>query len=628
MAKKAFKTESKRLLELMINSIYTHKEIFLRELLSNASDALDKLHFRSLTDDRVKLGQGDFYIRITPDKAGRTLTISDNGCGMRAEELENNLGVIAQSGTLAFRKEHAEDKDLDVIGQFGVGFYSAFMVAKSVRVVSRAFDSEQAYEWQSAGADGYTISPAERAEAGTDVILTLKEDTEEEKYGQYLEEYTLTSLVKKYSDYIRYPIRMEVEKSRPKEGSESEYEQYIEDGVLNSMTPLWKKSKAELTDEDYNQFYMDKFHDFEPPLLRIHTSVEGAVSYNALLFIPKRPPYDFYSKEYKRGLQLYTSGVMIMDKCEDLVPDYFGFVRGLVDSADLSLNISREMLQHDRQLQVIAKNLKKKIKAELLNFLETDREAYESFFKAFGLTLKYGLYAGFGANKELLEDLVMFHSAKEDKLVTLKEYVAAMPEEQKEIYYACAETTQRAMSLPQTELVREKGYDILCLVDDVDEFALKMLNAYQEKPFRSVSDKDLDLSTEEEKRAFADKEKEHGDLLTALQKALDGQVKAVRLSSKLKNSPVCLVSDGPLSIEMEKVLNSMPNSEEGGPLKAERVLEINPAHPVFAALSALPEGDPKLADYASLLYDQALLIEGLPIEDPVAFSNRVCALMR
>lgn len=628
MAKKAFKTESKRLLELMINSIYTHKEIFLRELLSNASDALDKLHFRSLTDDSVKLGQGDFYIRITPDAAGRTLTISDNGCGMRAEELENNLGVIAQSGTLAFRKEHAEDKNLDVIGQFGVGFYSAFMVAKSVRVVSRAFDSEQAYEWQSAGADGYTIAPAERAEAGTDVILTLKEDTEEEKYGQYLEEYTLSSLVKKYSDYIRYPIRMEVEKSRLKEGSESEYEQYKDDSVLNSMTPLWKKSKAELTDEDYNQFYMDKFHDFEPPLLRIHTSVEGAVSYNALLFIPKRPPYDFYSKEYKRGLQLYTSGVMIMDKCEDLLPDYFGFVRGLVDSADLSLNISREMLQHDRQLQVIAKNLKKKIKAELMNLLETDRDAYESFFKAFGLTLKYGLYAGFGANKELLEDLVMFHSAKEDKLVTLKEYVAIMPAEQKEIYYACAETTQRAISLPQTELVREKGYDILCLVDDVDEFALKMLNAYQEKPFRSVSDKDLDLSTEEEKQAFADKEKEHGDLLTALQKALDGQVKAVRLSSKLKNSPVCLVSDGPLSIEMEKVLNSMPNNEEGGPLKAERVLEINPAHPVFAALSALPEDDPKLADYASLLYDQALLIEGLPIEDPVAFSNRVCALMR
>ena len=627
MAKKAFKTESKRLLELMINSIYTHKEIFLRELLSNASDALDKLHFRSLTDDRVKLSQGDLYIRITPDKTARTLTISDNGCGMSAEDLENNLGVIARSGTFAFRKEHPEETDVDVIGQFGVGFYSAFMVAKSVRVVSRAFDSEQAYEWHASGVDGYTIKPSERSEAGTDVILTLKDDSDEEKYSQYLEEYTLSYLVKKYSDYIRYPIRMEVNRSRLKEGSESEFEQYTEDSVLNSMTPLWKKNKAELKDADYDGFYMDKFHDYEPPLLRIHTSVEGTVSYNALLFIPKRPPYDFYSKEFKRGLQLYTSGVMIMDKCEDLLPDYFGFVRGLVDSADLSLNISREMLQHDRQLQVIAKNLKKKIKTELLNLLENDRETYITFFKAFGLTIKYGLYAGYGVNRELLEDLVMFHSAKEDKLITLKEYVAAMPEEQKEIYYACAETTQRAMSLPQTELVREKGYDILCLVDDVDEFALKMLNDYQDKPFRSVSDKELDLATEEEKQAFADKEKEHSDLLAALQKALDGKVKAVRLSSKLRNSPVCLVSDGPLSIEMEKVLSAMPMNE-GGTLKAERVLELNPSHPVFAALGALPQEDPKLAEYASLLYDQALLIEGLPIEDPVAFSNRVCALMQ
>ncbi|MEA5059590.1 MAG: molecular chaperone HtpG [Candidatus Pelethousia sp.] len=628
MAKKQFKTESKRLLELMINSIYTHKEIFLRELLSNASDALDKLYFRSLTDDSVKLAREDFHIRITPDAKNRTLTISDNGCGMSAEELENNLGIIAQSGTLAFRKENTENKEVDVIGQFGVGFYSSFMVASNVRVVSRAFAGEQAYQWESSGTEGYTITPCERAEAGTDVILTLKEDTEEEKYGVYLQEYMLSSLVKKYSDYIRYPIRMEVEKSRLKEGSESDYEQYKEEDVLNSMVPLWKKSKAEITDEEYAQFYMDKFHDFEAPLLRIHTSVEGAVSYTALLFIPNRPPYDFYSKEYKRGLQLYTSGVMIMDKCEDLLPDYFGFVRGLVDSADLSLNISREMLQHDRQLQVIAKNLKKKIKAELFSLLENDREKYVTFFKAFGLTLKYGLYAGYGANKDFLQDLVLFHSAKENKLITLKEYVDAMPAEQKDIYYACAETTERAINLPQTELVRDKGFDILCLTDDVDEFALKMLHAFQEKPFRSVSDKELDLSTEEEKKVFADKEKEHADLLFALQKALDGQVKAVRLSSKLKNSPVCLVSDGPLSIEMEKVLSAMPMSEAGGPVKADRVLEINPEHSVFTALASLPEGDPKLEEYAKLLYDQALLIEGLPIEDPVAFSNRVCALMK
>lgn len=628
MAKKQFKTESKRLLELMINSIYTHKEIFLRELISNASDALDKLHFRSLTDDSVKLSQEELYIRVTPDAKARTLTISDNGCGMSGEELENNLGVIAQSGTLAFRKEQAENKDVDVIGQFGVGFYSAFMVASSVRVISRALGSEQAYEWESSGADGYTLRPGERLEPGTDIILTLKEDTEAEKYGEYLEEYTLASLVRKYSDYIRYPIRMERTKSRLKEGSEQEYEQYQEDEVLNSMTPLWKRNKAELTDADYNRFYMDKFHDFEEPILRVHTSVEGAVSYNALLFIPKRPPFDFYSRDFKRGLQLYTSGVMIMDKCEDLLPDYFGFVRGLVDSADLSLNISREMLQHDRQLQVIAKNLKKKIKAELLSLLENDREAYEAFFKAFGLTLKYGLYAGYGANKELLEDLVMFHSAKENKLVTLKEYVAALPEEQKEIYYACAETVERAMRLPQTELVRDKGFDILCLTDDVDEFALKMMQSFAEKPFRSVSDTDLSLATEEEKKAFADKEKEHGDLLSALQKVLEGRVKAVRLSAKLKNSAVCLVSDGPLSIEMEKVLSSLPAEDAAGPIKAERVLEINPEHPVFAALAALPAGDGRIADYANLLYDQALLIEGLPIEDPVAFSNRVCALMQ
>lgn len=627
MAKKQFKAESKRLLDLMINSIYTHKEIFLRELISNASDALDKLYFQSLTDSGVGLSKEDFCIRITPNEEARTLTISDNGCGMSREELENNLGTIAKSGTLSFKQEHANSEEMDVIGQFGVGFYSAFMVSSHVRVISKAYGSDEAFMWESEGADGYTVSPCEKDTAGTDVILTLKENTEDENYDRFLKSYTITALVKKYSDYIRFPVRMMVEKSRPKEDNDKEFESYMEDETLNSMIPLWKKNRSEVTDEEYNSFYMDKFHDYEEPLLRIHSNAEGVVSYNALLFIPKRPPFDYYSKEYKRGLQLYTSGVMIMDKCEDLLPDYFGFVRGLVDSSDLSLNISREMLQHDRQLKVIALNLKKKIKSELLSLLENDREKYVSFFDAFGLPLKYGMYAGFGQNKEFLQDLVMFYSASQGKLITLKEYVDAMPEGQKDIYYACAESYERAMKLPQTELVRDKGYDILCMKDDVDEFVVKIMDSFMEKHFRSVSDKDLDIATEEEKASFKKKEEEHVDLLTAIGTALEGLVKSVRLSNKLKNSPVCLSSDGPVSIEMEKVLNAMPVSD-GESVKAERVLEINPDHPVFASLTALPEGDPRIKDYARLLYDQALLIEGLPIEDPVAFSNSVCALMK
>ena len=630
MAKKQFKAESKRLLDMMINSIYTHKEIFLRELISNASDAIDKLYFTSLTDPNVGLNREDFAIRILADKGTRTLTVSDNGCGMDKEALESNLGTIAKSGTLAFKKEHdISGTDTDIIGQFGVGFYSAFMVASNVKVLSRAYGSEEAWLWESSGEDGYTITPAEKATAGTDVVLTIKEDSGEESYEKFLSQYTIEGLVKKYSDYIRYPIRMMMEKSRKKEGGkEDEYETYLEEETLNSMVPLWKKSKSELTDGDYNSFYKEKFHEYEDPLLVIHTSAEGTVSYNALMYVPKHAPFDYYSKDYKRGLQLYTSGVMIMDKCEDLLPDYFGFTQGLVDSSDLSLNISREMLQHDRQLKTIAQNLKKKIKAELVKLLENDREKYEEFWKSFGLPIKYGLYSGYGVNKDFLSDIVLFHSAGENKLVTLKEYVDHMPEGQKFIYYACGQSIERTMKLPQTELVRSKGYDILCLTDDVDEFAIKLLHAYMEKEFKSVSENDLDLSTEAEKKEAEEVKKESADMLTAIKDALGGLVTDVRLSDRLITSPVCLTSGGPLSIEMEKVLNSMPMQGDDGGMKAERVLEINPKHPVFDALKGLPAGDERIAKYAKLLYNQALLIEGLPIDDPVAFSNSICELMK
>ena len=632
MAKKQFKAESKRLLDLMVNSIYTHKEIFLRELISNASDAIDKLYFISLTNPDVGLSREDFVIRIEPDKAGRTLRITDNGCGMTREELENNLGTIAKSGTLAFKKEHDLKDDVDIIGQFGVGFYSAFMVASNIKVLSKAFGSDEAWLWESSGEDGYTIAPAEKPTAGTEITLTIKENADE-SYDRFLSEYTLQSLVKKYSDYIRYPIRMMMEKSRVKEQPEGkkddksapEYETYYEEETLNSMVPIWKKPKSELKDEDYNSFYKEKFHDYEDPLLTVHMSAEGAVSYTALLYIPQNPPYDFYSKEYKRGLQLYTSGVMIMDKCEDLLPDYFGFVRGLVDSSDLSLNISREMLQHDRQLKIIGENLKKKIKSELLKLLENDREKYDEFWKSFGLPVKYGLYSGYGMNKDFLSDLVLFHSAAEGKLISLKEYVEHMPEGQKYIYYACGETLERTKALPQTELVRSKGYDILCMVDDVDEFAVKMLQTYMDKAFKSVSDNDLGLATEEEKKAAEEQKKEYEGALKTIKDSLKDLVKDVRLSDRLISSPVCLTSDGPLSIEMEKVLNNMPM--KGEQMKADRVLEINPNHPVMKALSGLGEGDPRAEKYARLLYQQALLIEGLPLEDPVAFSNSICELM-
>lgn len=634
MKMKQFKAESKRLLDLMINSIYTHKEIFLRELISNASDAIDKLYYHALSDGNTGLNRDDFSIELAIDKENRTLTITDNGCGMTKEELENNLGVIAKSGSLAFKQENEAKEDIDIIGQFGVGFYSAFMVAANVKVYSRAYGADEAYVWESNGEEGYTVEPCEKASNGTQIVLTIKEDTEDEKYSEFLESYRVQELVRKYSDYIRYPIRMEVEKSRMKEQPEGEeadeekapeYETYTEVETLNSMVPIWRKNKNELTDEDYNSFYKEKFFDYSDPLKVIHTYTEGAATYHALLFIPAKAPYNYYTRDYEKGLKLYASGVLIMDSCKDLLPDHFSFVKGLVDSEDLSLNISREMLQHDRQLKVIASRLEKKIKSELLSMLKNDREKYEEFFKNFGLQLKYGVYNGFGANKELLQDLLLFYSSSEQKLVTLEEYVSRMKEDQKYIYYAGGESREQIERLPQTELVKDKGYEILYLTDDVDEFALQMMHDYSEKEFKSVSASDLDLDTEEEKKEFEKQTEENKDLLTFMKDALDGKVKAVVLSKRLKSHPVCLSNEGMLSIEMEKVLNAMPNDQK---VKAERVLEVNASHPIFEKLSKLyAEDQEKLKTYAQLLYTQAELIEGMPVEDPVAFSNAVCELM-
>lgn len=631
MAKKQFKAESKRLLDLMINSIYTHKEIFLRELISNASDAIDKLYYRSLTEGNTGLSRDDFTITIEPDKDARTLKIIDNGMGMSKEELEKNLGTIAKSGSLDFKSEMESKDEIDIIGQFGVGFYSAFMVSDKVSVVSKAFGEQQAYEWESAGADGYTIKEADKGVNGTEITLTIKADTDDENYSEFLDEYKIKGLIKKYSDYIRYPIQMMVEKSRPKEtdGGEdekTEYETYMELETLNSMIPLWKKTKSELNDEDYNNFYKEKYYDFADPVKVIHTDVEGVVSYTALLFIPGKAPFNYYTKDFEKGLQLYSSGVMIMDKCADLLPDYFSFVRGLVDSQDLSLNISREMLQHDRQLKAIAQRLEKKIKGELLAMRNTDREKYVEFFKNFGLQLKYGLYEGFGAHKEILQDLVMFYSSQEKALVTLSEYVSRMKPDQKYIYYASGETTDKIDKLPQTELLKDKGYEILYLTDDIDEFAIQMLREFDEKEFKSVSAEDLDIEESKEEKEEAEKQAEESkDMLEYMKEALDGKVAEVRLSQRLKSHPVCLTAKGGLSIEMEKVLNSMPTDEK---VQAERVLEINAKHPILEALRNAYGSDKELVKYyAALLYDQALLIEGLPIEDPVAFSNSVCRLM-
>lgn len=640
MAKKQFKAESKRLLDMMINSIYTHKEIFLRELISNASDAIDKLYFRSLTDDSVKLKKKDFFIRLAADKENRTLTVRDNGIGMTKEELEKNLGTIAKSGSLDFKNENETGGKVDVIGQFGVGFYSAFMVASRVTVRSRAFGAQEAWQWESTGAEGYTIEPCDKEDVGTEVILVVKENEGEEHYDEFLDDWRLAGIVKKNSDYIRYPIKMLREKSRAIEGTDKdeeghykapEYETYTEDETLNSMVPIWKRDKKKVKDEEYAQFYKDKFGDYSDPARVIQSKTEGTATFNALLFIPSRTPYNYYTKEYEKGLQLYSSGVLIMEKCADLLPDYFSFVKGLVDSEDLSLNISREMLQHDSQLKLIKTTLERKIKNELAAWLKNDREKYEEFFKNFGLQLKMGCYASYGMNKELLQDLLLFHSAKENKLVTLREYYEAMPEDQKYIYYAAGESTDRLAKLPAAERVLDKGFDILYLTDDVDEFMLQMLRSYgdkeKEKEFRNISADDLGIETDAEKEEVKAKNEENKELFEAMKAALDGKVTEVRLSQRLKSHPVCLSSSGPLSIEMEKVLNSMPAQQEK--VKSEKVLELNGEHEVFAALKRLFEaGDKeKLAAYSEILYDQALLIEGLALEDPVAYANNVCKLM-
>ena len=640
MAKKQFKAESKRLLDMMINSIYTHKEIFLRELISNASDAIDKLYFRSLTDDSVKLKKKDFFIRLAADKENRTLTVRDNGIGMTKEELEKNLGTIAKSGSLDFKNENETGGKVDVIGQFGVGFYSAFMVASRVTVRSRAFGAQEAWQWESTGAEGYTIEPCDKEDVGTEVILVVKENEGEEHYDEFLDDWRLAGIVKKYSDYIRYPIKMLREKSRAIEGTDKdeeghykapEYETYTEDETLNSMVPIWKRDKKKVKDEEYAQFYKDKFGDYSDPARVIQSKTEGTATFNALLFIPSRTPYNYYTKEYEKGLQLYSSGVLIMEKCADLLPDYFSFVKGLVDSEDLSLNISREMLQHDSQLKLIKTTLERKIKNELAAWIKHDREKYEEFFKNFGLQLKMGCYASYGMNKELLQDLLLFHSAKENKLVTLREYYEAMPEDQKYIYYAAGESTDRLAKLPAAERVLDKGFDILYLTDDVDEFMLQMLRSYgdkeKEKEFRNISADDLGIETDAEKEEVKAKNEENKELFEAMKAALDGKVTEVRLSQRLKSHPVCLSSSGPLSIEMEKVLNSMPAQQEK--VKSEKVLELNGEHEVFAALKRLFEaGDKeKLAAYSEILYDQALLIEGLALEDPVAYANNVCKLM-
>lgn len=627
MQTKEFKAESKRLLDMMINSIYTHKEIFLREIISNASDAIDKLYFKSLTDTSVGMKKSDFAINIAIDKENRTLTVSDNGIGMTEEDLENNLGTIANSGSFAFKKDNDLGDDVDIIGQFGVGFYSTFMVAKEVTVVTKAFGSDQAYKWTSDGVEGYTIEECDKPDGvGTTITLKLKDDTDDEKYSTYLDQYQIQSLVKKYSDYIRFPIRMEVEHIHyNEEGKEPEVHKAIE--TLNSMTPIWKKNKSELKDEDYNNFYMEKFGDYEPPVTHIHSKNEGVATYDALLYIPARAPFDYYSKDYEKGLQLYSSGVMIMEKCADLLPDWFSFVKGVVDSEDLSLNISRELLQQDRQLKIIAKNLEKSIKNELAKLLKNDREKYEKFYSVFGLQFKFGIYQSYGAANETLKDLLMFPSSFDGKNVTLKEYVSRMKEDQKEIYYACGETKERIEMLPQLEKIKDKGYEVLYFTQDVDEFAIKVMINYDGKPFKSISDADLDLDTEEEKEEAKKLDEENKDMFTFMQEAIADKVKTVRLSKKLKTHPVCLSSDGSITIEMEKVINAMPQND-GNKVKAEKALEINPNHPIFEKLKDLYANDKdKLKDYAKLLYDQALLIEGMSIDNPVEFANLVCDLM-
>ncbi len=621
MAKKQFKAESKKLMDLMINSIYTNKEIFLREIISNASDAIDKLHYESLTNKDIKVDTKGFEIFLKTDKENRTLTISDNGCGMTKEELETNLGTIAKSGSLAFKEEKEPQKDIDIIGQFGVGFYSAFMVSSKIEVISKAYGRDEAYKWTSEGIDGYTIESTSKETYGTDIILTLKEDTEDEKYSEYLEDYRLRGLIKKYSDYITYPIKMEITHSHLKEGTENEYETHTEIETLNDQIPLWKRDKKKIKEEDYNTFYSDKFMDYEKPLKVIHTSAEGLVSFNSLLFIPSHAPYDFYTKTYEKGLQLYSNGVLIMENCADLLPDYFSFVKGVVDSPDLSLNISREMLQQDKNLKLIAKNIETKIIKELSTMMKEDKENYEKFFKAFGATVKYGIYADFGMHKDKLQDLIIFASSYENKMTSLKDYVSRMKDGQEAIYYACGETTDKIKLMPQVEQVNDKGYEILYCTEYVDEFTFQSLREYEGKKFVNICKEDLNLDTEEEKEEIKKINEECKDLLGLMKGALT-DISDVKFTNRLKNHPVCLVSEGDISIEMEKVINAMPTDEK---IKANKVLEINANHKIADKLKHLYEIDKDaLKDYTKILYAEACLIEGLPVENPTELANLIC----
>ncbi len=626
MSKKQFKAESKKLLDMMVNSIYTHKEIFLRELISNASDAIDKLYYRSLTDDVVGLSRDEYYIRIEVDSENRVLTVSDNGCGMSAKELESNLGTIAHSGSFNFKKEQTEQSDVEIIGQFGVGFYSAFMVSDRIEVESLAFGETDAYRWTSSGCDGYYIEPCDKIGHGTVISMHIKDDTETDNYSEFLDNYRISEIVKKYSDYIRYPIIMDFEVSKPKDEQADEYITEVEQRTLNSMVPLWRKSKSEIAHEEYDSFYKDKFYDFESPLSVIHTKAEGQATYDALMFIPSLAPYDYYTKEYEKGLQLYSNGVLIMEKCADLLPDYFSFVRGLVDSADLSLNVSRELLQHDYQLKLIAKNIEKKIKSELLKLLNNDREKYEKFFTAFGVQLKFGLYSDYGMHKDLLKDLVMFKSFEKDKLVTLSEYVEAMKEEQTDIYYACGETVGKARSLPQTDAVIGKGFDVLCLTDNIDEFALQILGEFEGKHFINVCDDKLNLSNDEENGETKKLNDENSELLEYIKDALDGAVSAVRFTNKLSNHPVCLSTEGAVSVDMERTLNSMPGNDSS--VKAKTILEINSSHPIAEKIIALFAEDKEVvSDYSKILYAQSRLISGLSVDNPVELSQLMCKFL-
>jgi len=627
MSKKEFKAESKRVLDIMINSIYTHKEIFLRELISNASDAIDKIYYKALTDENLEFNKESYHIKITTDKDNRKLTVSDTGIGMTGEELEENLGVIAQSGSLNFKNLNKVKDGYDIIGQFGVGFYSAFMVADKVTVITKPLGAEKGFKWVSEGAEGYTIEEYDKDSVGTDIILKIKENNEDEdeNYDKYLDTNQLKSIVKKYSDFVRYPIKMDLTKTKLKEGTEDEYEDYIEEEVVNSMVPIWKKNKLNLEDEDYENFYSEKHFGFDKPLNHLHISVDGVIRYNAVLFIPENIPFDYYSKEYEKGLELYSNGILIMNKCPELLPDYFSFIKGVVDSEDLTLNLSREVLQHDRQLQFIAKNIKTKIKKELESMLKHDREKYEKFYDSFGRQLKFGVYDEFGRDKDFLKDLLMFYSSKEEKNVTLSEYVSRMPEEQKYIYYASGDSVDMLKKLPQTEIITDKGYEILYFTDDIDEFAIKMLEEYEDKEFRSVSSSDIEVDDKDEKEESSEEKDIRKEIFEYMQKSLSDKIAKVKASKRLKNHPVCLSNEGDVSIEMEKVLKNMPNNQN---IKADKVLEINVNHKVFNALKDAYINDKEKLDlYTNLLYNQALLIEGLPLEDPVEFSNNISKIM-